>query len=74
MPITIRGIPDRHVGNFTVANLPTAVTLKTLAAGDLAFATNGRSGAQTAGNGTGVLCYWTGASWNRVDDGTAVAA
>ncbi len=74
MPITIRGVPDRHVGNYAVANLPTTSSLTTLAAGDIAFATNGRSGAQTADNGTGVLCYWNGTAWLRVDDGAAVAA
>ena len=73
MPISIRGIPQRHVGDFTVANLPTAATLKTLLPGDVAFASNGRSGAQGAGAGTGVPVFWNGTAWLRYD-GSAVAA
>lgn len=57
------GIPT-----FTVAGLPTG------AVGDLAFATNGLNASETTGNGTGVLVFFSGTTWKRVDTGATVGA
>lgn len=73
MPIGIRGIQTRDLGVFTVANLPTTTTLKTLAPGDLAYASNGRKGAEGAGAGTGCPVFYDGA-WKSSLTGTAVTA
>lgn len=74
MAFNIRGVRVYHHGNFTVANLPAANPR--LEAGDTAFATNGRRGAEGSGAGTGTLCVWCGspAAWKRVDDGATVAS
>lgn len=74
MPLAHRGSTQFHVGVYTVAGLPTTTTLPTLAAGDIAFASNGRKGAEGAAAGTGVLVYWDGTAWRRVDDGATVLA
>jgi hypothetical protein len=74
MGIFTKGVESRHVGNYTVANLPTVATLPTLTAGDIAYATNALKAAETTGNGTGNLVFWGGAGWFRVDTGAAAAA
>lgn len=74
MAITIKGIPTRHIGNFTVAALPTTSTLPTLEAGDTAYATNALRASETTGNGTGNLVFFDGTNWIRVDTGATAAA
>lgn len=46
----------------------------TIQEGSVAFATDGRKNGETAGNGTGVLCFHDGSTWNAVDSGDAVEA
>lgn len=72
--ILIKGSPNNHVGIYTVATLPTAATLTSLQAGDIAFATNALNQAETTGNGTGNLVFWNGSSWRRVDTGAVATA
>jgi hypothetical protein len=55
--------------SYTVATLPTPGT-----GGRLAWASNGRSGSQGAGAGTGVTVQDNGTNWQRIEDGTTVAA
>lgn len=55
--------------SYTVANLPATAT-----AGQLAYASNGRKGAEGIGAGTGVLVFYDGSAWIAVDSGAAVAA
>lgn len=74
MAITIKGIPTRHIGNFTVATLPTTSTLPTLEAGDIAYASNALKASETTGNGTGNLVFWDGTAWRRADTGATAAA
>lgn len=74
MPVSIRGAPTNQLGAFTVANLPTTTMVKTLGAGDMAFATNGRKDGEGAGVGTGVPVFWDGSGWKTVTTGAAVAA
>lgn len=70
----IKGVPSRHLGNFTVATLPTAASLATLERGDTAFATNAMKASETSGNGTGNLVFWDGTNWIRSDTGATAAA
>jgi hypothetical protein len=82
MPITIqptslRGfrsinepITQYHWGTYTVAALPTAG----VAAGDIAYASNGRKPSEDAAAGTGILVYRDATAWRSVADGTTVAA
>ncbi len=73
MPLSHVGHQERHLGNYTVANLPTTSTQGVvLTAGDIAFATNGRAAAEGPGAGTGTLCVWNGTAWRRIEDMTAV--
>ena len=44
------------------------------ATGDMALATDGRKTGEGGGAGTGVMVYYDGSDWVRVDDGTVVAA
>ncbi len=74
MPLAHRGSTQYHVGVYTVATLPNTTTLPTLAPGDIAWASNGRQGAQGAGAGTGVLVTWNGTDWRRVEDAAVVTA
>ncbi|MGF2047053.1 hypothetical protein ACQUFG_17025, partial [Enterococcus gallinarum] len=53
---------------YTVATLPAG------SVGTLVYASNGRKGTETAGNGTGVIAYFSGGAWRRLSDDTAVAA
>lgn len=57
----------------TLASLPAAANT-TVGDNTLGFATNGRKGAETAGNGTGCLVMQVDDSnWRRVEDGAIVA-
>jgi len=58
------------IRSFTVANLPTTG----VAAGLLAYASNGRKAGEGAGAGTGVLVFRDGANWIAVDTGAPVTA
>ena len=53
---------------YTVANLPTGFN------GRIAFATNGRAGAEGAGVGTGTMVIFSNAQWRRCEDLAVVAA
>ena len=74
MAQTIKGVPTRHLGNFTVATLPTTSASPTLRAGDMAYATNALKASETTGNGTGNLVFFDGTNWIRVDTGATAAA
>lgn len=67
----IKGAPTNGLGNFTVANLPSA---SAVGAGVIAYATDGRKNGETAGNGTGVLVFSDGSNWIAVDTGATAAA
>lgn len=56
---------------FTVATLPTGANAVN---GMVAYATNGRSGAEGAAAGTGVMVLYTNAQWRRLEDMAVVAA
>jgi len=51
-----------------VADLPTGYN------GRMAYASNGRAGAETLGNGTGTPVVYTNAEWRRLEDLAIVAA
>jgi hypothetical protein len=53
---------------FTVATLPTGVD------GRIAFASDGRSGAEGPAAGTGVLVIYSDGDWRRPEDQAVVAA
>ena len=57
------------LGTFTVATLPSAAT-----AGQVAYASNGRTGVELAGAGTGCPVFSKGGQWLRFDTNTQVAA
>ena len=62
----------RPVPSYTVAGLPVTTATN---AGDLAYATNGRNSAETAGNGRGCLVSVNSAGvWIAVWSGVAVVA
>lgn len=54
--------------SYAVASLPSG------AAGDLAYATNGRKAGEGGGSGTGVQVFHDGSNWIAVDTGATVAA
>lgn len=54
--------------SYTVAGLPTG------AAGDIAYASNGRKNGEGVGSGTGVLVFKDGTAWRACDTGATVAA
>ena len=54
----------------TVAQLPATTT----AAGDWAWALDGRKPGEGAGAGTGVPCFWSNGAWIAVTSGAAVTA
>lgn len=56
---------------YTVATLPTGADAIN---GMVAYATNGRSGAEGVGVGTGVPVIYTNAQWRRFEDMAVVAA
>ena len=74
MSITIKGVEIRHLGTFTVATLPTTATQATLAAGDIAYASNALKASETTGNGTGNLVFFDGTAWRRSDTGATATA
>lgn len=57
--------------NYTVGSLP---AVNATYPGRVAFASNGRKGGETAGNGTGVLVYDDGTAWRSVCDCTTVSS
>ena len=54
--------------SYTVATAPAGV------AGAHAYFTNARKSGEAAGNGTGVLAYFSNGAWRRLSDDTAIAA
>lgn len=56
-------------GSYTVANLPVAPTV-----GSIAYATNGRKVGEGAGSGTGVLVYYSNGAWRAASTDLAVAS
>lgn len=54
--------------SYTVAGLPTG------AAGDVAYASNGRKNGEGGGLGTGVMVFKDATAWRAVDTGATVAA
>lgn len=72
MSYYIKGNKITHLGNFTVATLPTAAA--GAEAGDTAFATNALKASETNPNGTGNLVFFDGTNWIRVDTGATAAA
>lgn len=61
--ITHAGLPSYEVGS-----LPTGYN------GRMAYASNGRAGAEGAGSGTGTPVVFTNAEWRRLEDLAIVAA
>lgn len=59
---------DHALPRYTVANLPTGFN------GRVAYATNGRSGVEGGGSGTGVPVVFTNGQWRRFEDMAIVAA
>jgi hypothetical protein len=59
---------SNHLGTFTVAGLPTG------AAGNTAYASNGRKNGEGIGSGTGVMVFKDGSAWRAADTGATVAA
>lgn len=53
---------------FTVANLPTGFN------GRMAYASDGRAGAEGVGSGTGTPVVYTNTEWRRLEDLAVVAA
>lgn len=62
-------LPPNYLGVYTVALLPVAP-----ATGATAFASNGRKISETAGNGTGVLVYYSAGSWRDLSTDANVQA
>ena len=61
--VTHAGLPS-----YTVANLPTGYN------GRMAYASDGRAGAEGIGAGTGTPVVYTNAEWRRLEDLAIVAA
>lgn len=59
---------SNHLGTFTVAGLPTG------AAGNTAYASNGRKNGEGSGSGTGVMVFRDATAWRAADTGATVAA
>ena len=60
--------PTATLQSYTVAALPA------LAAGNIAYATNGRKNGEGVGVGTGVLVFRDGTAWRACDTGSTVQA
>jgi hypothetical protein len=60
-----------QVTTYTVATLPAAAASN---AGVVAYASDARKAAESAGNGTGNLVFSDGSNWIRVDTGATAAA
>lgn len=65
---TVGSLAPHALPKFTVANLPTGFV------GRVAFATNGRTGAEGAGAGTGCPVVFSNGQWRRFEDMAVVAA
>jgi len=63
------GATSNHLGTYTVAGLPSSAS-----DGQTAFASNGRRAGETAGNGSGVMCYAVSNTWITTDGGAEVEA
>lgn len=63
-------------GNLSAHALPTypVATLPTGFDGRVAFASDGRAGAEGGGSGTGTMVVFSDSSWRRVEDLAVVAA
>jgi hypothetical protein len=59
---------SNHLGTFTVAGLPAG------AAGNTAYASNGRKNGEGSGVGTGVMVFKDATAWRAADTGATVAA
>jgi hypothetical protein len=59
---------SNHLGTFTVQELPTG------AAGNTAYASNGRKNGEGAASGTGVMVFKDATAWRAADTGATVAA
>lgn len=70
MPRSTKGIPNNHLGTFTVATLPAT----DVSAGDIAYASNALKASETTGNGTGNLVFYDGTAWRRSDTGATAEA
>lgn len=64
----VGSISPHALPKYTVANLPTGFNSR------VAYATNGRSGAEGGGAGTGVPVIFTNGQWRRFEDMAVVAA
>ena len=64
--LTVDGL--MQPGSFAVAALPTG------AAGQIAYASNGRKGSEGTGAGTGILVFHDGVAWRACDTAMTVAA
>ena len=69
LAVTTAGNLSAHaLPTYTVAGLPTGFD------GRIAFASDGRSGAEGAAAGTGVMVIFSNAEWRRPEDQAIVAA
>lgn len=66
--VTIR--PSNTFPSYTVA----ALQLISVETGSLAWASDGLKAGETAGNGTGIPCYFDGSNWYRFSDDTVISA
>ncbi|MFE1601643.1 hypothetical protein [Methylobacterium sp. ID0610] len=57
-----------QLGSYTVATVPAGT------AGMMIYVSNARKNGEAAGAGTGVAAYYSGGSWRRTSDDTAIAA
>jgi len=65
---TVGSLSPHALPKYTVANLPTGFV------GRVAFATNGRTGAEGAGAGTGCPVIYSNAQWRRFEDMATITA
>lgn len=65
---TLETFAARFADNVAFADLPTGNE------GDVIYVTDGLKNGETAGTGTGVLCFKDASNWIAVDTGTTVAA
>lgn len=65
---TTGSIQQSGLEKYTVANLPTGFN------GRMAYATDGRAGAEGGGSGTGTPVVFTNGDWRRLEDLAVVAA
>ncbi len=65
---TVGSMSPHAMPSYAVASLPTGFN------GRVAYASDGRAGAEGASSGTGTLVVFTNASWRRLEDLAVVAA